>query len=111
MNDLPTDSPPSDAARPAVVDERLDPGPPPVQFRLKTLLIATSLVSVVFALAGRINVVCLAALIWFLLLAAAHVIATFMGTRASAHAPSRYRVGSDRPTTSTTHDPRQECAP
>src|SRR5688572_25880152 len=93
------------------VAERRDPGPPPIQFRLKTLLAATAALSVVFAIAGRISSVWLAALVWFLLLAAAHVAASAMGTRASAHAPSRYRIGADRPTNIASGDPRDACAP
>lgn len=96
---------------PDATTERPDPGPPPVQFRLKTLLAATAVSCVVFALAGRLSGVGLAALIWFLALAAAHMAATVVGTRMSAHAPTRGVIGTDRPAPIEPYDPRRDCAP
>lgn len=90
---------------------RSDPGPPPLQFRLKSLLAATVVLSVVFALAGRLSVIGLTALVWFLTLVVAHMAATVVGTRVSAQAPTRSRFGTDRPASIEPFDPLRDCAP
>jgi len=91
--------------------ERHDPGPPPVQFRLKTLLAAMVAFCVVFALAGRLSGVGAAALIWFLTLVAAHMAATAVGTRISSHAPTRLRGETSGPLPMEPFDPQRDCAP
>jgi hypothetical protein len=82
-----------------------------MQFRLKTLLVATAVLCVVFALAGRLSGVGLAAMIWLLSLVAAHMAATVVGTRGSAHAPTRSNVGTDRPAPIEPFDRLRDCAP
>ena len=87
-----------------------DPGPAPVQFRLKTLLSLTAAVSVAFAAMGRLSVVWAVALAWFLLLVAGHVAANAMQTRAVDHAtPRRRRDANDAD--SATIDMQQVFAP
>src|SRR5690349_7963308 len=70
-------------------DGDADLGPPPVQFKLKSLLVALTLIALVFAVVGRVSFVWGAALVWMALLIAAHVAANAMGTRATAMAPTR----------------------
>lgn len=90
-------------------------GPPPIQFRLKALLIATTLVALLLAVLTRVGGVWAAALIWVSLLVAGHVLGNVMGTRATARMPAR-----SRETTETTEftaqtvepiDPRHVAAP
>lgn len=98
-----------------------DPGPAPVQFRLKTLLSLTAAVSVAFAAMGRLSVVWAVALAWFLLLVAGHVAANAMQTRAVDHATPRRRRDATTPRCersrdaneagSATIDMQQACAP
>jgi hypothetical protein len=64
-------------------------GPPPLQFRLKTLFVVLSLLSVLFAVLTRVSLVWRVAVVWFALLVAAHVVANAMGTHAAASAPMR----------------------
>jgi len=90
---------------------RPDYGPPPLQFRLKSLLVLTTLLCGVFAVAAKVNGVLLAAMVWILLLAAAHMAASALGTRAVNHAPSRRFATDDLQPTAEPYDPRSACAP
>lgn len=87
-----------------------DPGPAPVQFRLKTLLSLTAAVSVAFAAMGRLSVVWAVALAWFLMLVAGHVAANAMQTRAVNHATQRRRRDANDASPATI-DMQQACAP
>jgi hypothetical protein len=99
------------AASAAPPDERHDPGPPPIQFRLKSLLLATAAMSVVFAAAGRLTGVWVVVLAWSLLLVAAHVVATVLGTQNAARAPSRRGGEPNRTESGAPVDTRSACAP
>jgi hypothetical protein len=85
---------PIDAAPPVAVAATAssEADPPPIQFGLKTLFVLLSLCGVLFAVLGRLSVVWGIALVWLVLLIAAHFAASAVGTRASAHAPSRRRL-------------------
>lgn len=88
-----------------------DPGPQPLQFRLRTLLATMAAVSVVLALAVRLDFVWATALVWFAVLVAAHVAANAMGTHSAAHAPSRLRDEGRHASTRNFVDPKAACAP
>lgn len=87
-------------------------GPPPIQFRLKALLIATTLVALLLAVLTRVGGVWAAALIWVSLLVAGHVLGNVMGTRATARMPARNRETTEF-TAQTVEpvDPRHVSAP
>ena len=133
-NHLTTDSTPEDAAQPlfvtradhghaggdddsageltpasdsAAVDESGDVGPLPIQFRLKGLLGAIAVASLLFALMMRLSIVWGVAVGWAALLIAAHVAANAFGTHATEHAPRRRLAGQAKAPV----DPRQAVAP
>lgn len=88
-----------------------DAGPPPVQFRLKTLLALTAALSLVFAAMGRLSAVWAASLAWFLLLVAGHMAAGAMQTRATNHTSSRLRRKALGALPAAELNVRQACAP
>jgi len=89
-----------------------DTGPPPIQFRLKALLAVTTLAALLFAVLTRVSGVWAAAVIWFSLLVAGHVLANVMGTRATARMPTRNRETTELTAqTSEPIDPRRAAAP
>lgn len=88
-----------------------DAGPPPVQFRLKTLLAVTAALSLVFAAMGRLSAVWAASLAWFLLLVAGHMAAGAMQTHATMHTSSRLRRKAVGAPPVPKLDMRQACAP
>jgi hypothetical protein len=92
-------------------DEQYDAGPPPVQYRLKTLLALTAVMSLTFATMGRLSVVWAVALAWFLLLFAAHVAASAVQTRATEHTSSRLRRQAIGAPAAPPLDMRTACAP
>lgn len=91
--------------------ESHDVGPPPIQFRLKTMLAVTAAVSLAFAAMGRLSAVWAAAIAWFLLLIAAHMAASAMQTRATDHASSRLRRKPGPAREAERFDLQQACAP
>ncbi|MBA4017938.1 MAG: hypothetical protein C0483_12240 [Pirellula sp.] len=62
--------------------------PAPLQFRLKTLLILMGLAAGLFAALQRVSAPLGAVLIWSVLLVAAHVTASALGTHSTARAPT-----------------------
>lgn len=104
-------APDDDVAPLPEAEKTADIGPPPLQFKLKSLLVVLSLTAVVFALVGRLSFVWGAALVWLLLLIAAHMAANAMGTHATAMAPSRSRRAADQPAGTDDVDIRNVVAP
>jgi hypothetical protein len=89
-----------------------DPGPPPIQFSLKTLLLWTTIAGGLFALLSRVNSVWAAIVVWVSLLVAGHVVGNAVGTHGRDRA--RFRRGSDDGLnlhTTTLADPRSAAAP
>lgn len=89
-----------------------DPGPPPIQFSLKTLLIWTTIAGGLFALLSRVNSVWAAVVIWVSLLVAGHVVGNAVGTHGRDRA--RYRRRSDdglNLQSAVPADPRDVAAP
>lgn len=89
-----------------------DPGPPPVQFSVKSLLVFTTIAALLFALLSRVSNVGAAVVVWVSLLIAGHVVGNAMGSRAAARVIGR-RHTEDLPRlySASPIDPRQASAP
>jgi hypothetical protein len=91
----------SEPVSPAIADVRpplsVDDGPPPVQFSLKSLLVLTTLICAAFAVVARLSLLGAVAMVWLLLLAAAHVSGNAWGSRATARSSNRHRSGAMKP--------------
>ncbi len=87
-SDEPVSTTPADEPRPVEAGARsadgAEDGPPPIQFRLTSLLTFITVVAVMFAAVIRLGAVWGTALAWGALLVGAHVAATAWGTRAGA---------------------------
>jgi hypothetical protein len=99
--------PPADEHASRKHSDEHETGPPPIQFGLKALLIATTLVALLLAVLTRVGGVWAAALIWVSLLVAGHVLGNVMGTRATARMPSRNRETTEL--TAQTPEPIDPC--
>lgn len=98
------------APRPAADDH--EPGPPPIQFRLKTLLAFTAIAAALFALLSRVSHVWAAVLIWVSILVAGHVVGNAVGTHGRERARTRRRSDDDRNLHAAAPiDPRAAAAP
>ncbi|MCE9605599.1 MAG: hypothetical protein K8U03_11960 [Planctomycetia bacterium] len=82
---------PAENHAPRKTSEDLDPGPPPIQFRLKTLLATMMLAAILFAVLSRVGGVWAAIVIWVSLLVAGHVLGNALGSRATAYVSGRRR--------------------
>lgn len=94
------------------VQENHDPGPPPIQFSLKSLLALTAIAAGLFALLSRVSSVWAAVLIWVSLLVAGHVVGNAVGTHGRDRARARRRSddGLNLPG-AVPADPRTAAAP
>jgi hypothetical protein len=72
-----------------------DDGPPPLQFSLKTLLVLTTLACAAFAVVSRLSMLGAVALVWLLMLMAAHVSGNAWGSRATARSTRFRKPGTD----------------
>jgi hypothetical protein len=66
-------------------------GPSPIQFSLKSLLVLTTLSCAAFAVVSRLSLLAAVAMVWLLLLLAAHVLGNAWGSRATARSTRRHR--------------------
>lgn len=106
------DRAPTTANDPRAMPDDHDPGPPPIQFRLKTLLALTMIAAVLFALLSRVNSVWAAVLIWVSLLVAGHVVGNAVGTHGRERARTRRRSDDGLNLHSAAPaDPRAAAAP
>jgi hypothetical protein len=70
-----------------------DDGPAPVQFSLKSLFVITTLLCAAFAVVARLSLLGAVAMVWMLVLLAAHVSGNAWGSRATARATRSSRFG------------------
>jgi len=71
------------------IEDEVD-GPPPIQFSLKSLLVLTTLACAAFAVVSRLSLLGAVALVWLMLLMAAHVSGNAWGSRATARSTRRH---------------------